>query len=421
MSRILKSSRVVWLSGFFLLVACEAFSSSLSHDEADILQRVRAIAAAPVEDFTLLGDSDGRHDLGYRYQLAFLAYGLCSLVRSEPSLHEEAHRIFSRLVDKMEQPATLAYWKADGFDGDGLIRDNIMYRGHLNLMYALAHDRFGETRFDERFHALSRALFDELNRDRPICCEPDHLFFQCNSVSALSLWLHDRAFGTSYGTTARRILTWARKQMPLPDTTLVCDDFRPSTGKSNTHRAGYANAWAIAFLWPVPGMHADMQKMYADWRRTFAEPSPLTIGNSAAAGHPLRLDEILCSTIPPLTFGYLRIVKGAPSGESLSPFEALSSSLLATTFGLLAARAAGDEAMHEQLEHTVAYIDALVANFEHALPPERRVQARLYSNIALFARSFRGWDDVLHIRRAESVQLQTITGPGRGVHTASPN
>jgi hypothetical protein len=75
--------------------------------------------------------------------------------------------------------------------------------------------------------------------------------------------------------------------------------------------------------------------------------------------------------------------------------EVLASGLLATTFGARAARAAGDELLHRQLTHTVACLDALVAGFEKLLPPERRVQARTFRAIALFARTFRGWKEIL--------------------------
>jgi hypothetical protein len=355
-------------SFFVLLLAFPLAALALSPDESLLLDRVRAIAAAPVEDFQALGETDGERDGCYRYQLAFLAYGLCSVVQGEPALRAEGHALFTRLLEKMEHPTTRAYWKALGYKGDGVTSENVMYRGHLNLMYALAHDRFGETRFDARFDDLSRALFEEMSAERPICCEPDRLFVQCNAVTALSLYLHDRAFATGYAPVGKRLLTWARQHMPIEGTTLVREDYRPSTGKSSAGRSGCANAWALAFLAPVPGLETDARTMYTDWQQTFVVPLPL--------------------------FG---IVKGAPAGEALSMEDMLTSSLLATTFGLLAAREEGDEILHRRLERTVAGVDFLVGAFEEALPPARRAQARTFRTIALFARSFRGWSQVLRM------------------------
>jgi len=92
------------------------------------------------------------------------------------------------------------------------------------------------------------------------------------------------------------------------------------------------------------------------------------------------------------------VVKGAPAGEALTMEEMLASSLVATTFGLLAAREAGDERLHRRLERTVTGAERLVEAFEELLPPARRVQARTFRTIALFARTFRGWSAVLGAR-----------------------
>ncbi len=346
------------------------FSLALSPDETLVLGRARSIAAAPLDEFSVLSSADNSPDGGYRYQIAFLAYSLCSVVAGEPALHDEGRDIFTRLVEKMERPAAFAYWKARGYVGDGLSAQNAMYRGHLNLMYALAHDRFGETRFDERFHALSRDLFAQISAPHPVCCEPDQVFVQCNSVIALSLALHDRDFATSYGSAGGKLLNWAREHMCLEGTKLVRDDFRPSTGESSTGRTGYANAWTITFLEAVPGLGPEMSVMYADWRRTFVEPS--------------------------LMPGW---VEGAPAGQALPFEEALLSSLMATTFGLLAAREQADEKLYRRLWPTVTEVDRLVAALEPALPPARRAQARTFRAIALFARTFRGWNEVLAAKR----------------------
>jgi hypothetical protein len=158
--------------------------------------------------------------------------------------------------------------------------------------------------------------------------------------------------------------------MPLEGTTLVREDYRPSTGQSSAARAGFANAWTIAFLAPVPGLEVDTRAMYADWRQTFVLPLP-----------------------------FYGVVRGAPAGETLTTEEMLTSSLLATTFGLLAAREAGDEGLHRRLERTVTMVDSFVKTLEPVLPSARRAQARAFRTIALFARTFRGWSEVLQPRR----------------------
>jgi hypothetical protein len=399
----------------FLLLSCPSLLFALTPVESIVLERARAIAAAPVDDFSLLGEKELQGDAGYRYQLAFLSYSLCSVVQAEPALRNEARELFTRLVEKMERPKALAYWKRDGYPGDGLKGDNVMYRGHLNLMYALAHDRFGETRFDEKFHALSGELAKQIASEHPVCCEPDILFIQCNSVAVLSLWLHDRAFGTGYAAAGKKLLAWARQRMPLTGTSLVRDGYRPSTGKSSAQRTGYANAWVITFLSPVPELQRDVQTMYADWKRTFVEPSPLRDGKCEASDQTLWVEEMVSAGVQASTLGLFRIVKGAPAGEALSFGEMAASGLVATTFGALAAQSQGDELLQRQLTHTITCVDALVAALEKMFPAEQRVQARTFRAVALFARTFRGWNKVLGTESS----VQSSPRPASEAHAAS--
>jgi hypothetical protein len=154
--------------------------------------------------------------------------------------------------------------------------------------------------------------------------------------------------------------------MPIANTTLVREEFRPSTGASTARKSGYANAWVIVFLAPVPGIQDDVSAMYSDWRRTFVEPSLLP-----------------------------GAVKGAPGSETLSLDELLSSTLLATTFGLIAARDQGDDSLYQRLERTLDAIEHTLDSVQTALPPSRRTQAATFRTILLFARTFRGWSEVL--------------------------
>jgi hypothetical protein len=86
-------------SAFAVLLLLPSVALGLSPDETILLNRVRAIAAAPIEDFRVLGETGSARDGCYRYQLAFLSYGLCSVVEGEPALREEGRVIFTKLVE----------------------------------------------------------------------------------------------------------------------------------------------------------------------------------------------------------------------------------------------------------------------------------------------------------------------------------
>src|SRR5262249_30206231 len=127
----------------------------------------------------------------------------------------------------------------------------------------------------------------------------------------------------------------------------------------------------------------------------FVEPSPLRADKCEAADQTLWLEEVLSAGVQASTLGLFRIVKGAPAGVALSFDEMAASGLVATTFGALAARSQGDELLQRQLTHTITCVDALVAALGKKLPAEQRVQARTFRAVALFARTFRGWNKVL--------------------------
>src|SRR5260370_29139384 len=91
---------------FLLIMVFPWVALALSPDESLLLDRARAIVAAPVDDFSVLGGTGGARDAGYRYQLAFLGYGICSVVAGDPALRPDGRKIITRFLEKMEHPTT---------------------------------------------------------------------------------------------------------------------------------------------------------------------------------------------------------------------------------------------------------------------------------------------------------------------------
>src|SRR3974390_3337934 len=63
-----KNCYMSWWS--LLLLSSASPATALSPDESLLLARARAIAAAPLDNFAVLGRSGTMRDGGYRYQLA---------------------------------------------------------------------------------------------------------------------------------------------------------------------------------------------------------------------------------------------------------------------------------------------------------------------------------------------------------------
>src|ERR671923_21811 len=80
-----------------------------------------------------------------------------------------------------------------GGRAEAISKGNIMFKGHLNMMYALFQLVSGDNRYEEENVKLTKNIVDELEKNpyAGIVCEPDNYFPQCNSNGYVSLALYD--------------------------------------------------------------------------------------------------------------------------------------------------------------------------------------------------------------------------------------
>ncbi len=194
---------------------------------------------------------------GYKYSLAFTGYGLASVAVIDPSRRPEVARRLDRLIERMRQPVVWKDWVDQGWGTDPLV-ENVMYKGHLNLLYALhtlltAQDLAPGQRpkYEEPYRAMSAVIAKDMKSGSycGACCEIINYFFQCNQISMFSLALHDVFYGTSYRAELERPwLDWARKNMTDPETGLFYFAYHPRTDNFDKRLSGYTNAWIVTFL-----------------------------------------------------------------------------------------------------------------------------------------------------------------------------
>lgn len=156
----------------------------------------------------------------YRYQLATMAYavGLAHYHRM-PALRTIFKPLLRRLIHKMLQREVWAYWFTTSLGGirtdpslqklrdpwaDPVVKENIMYSGHLLLMTSLYAMLFDDDEFekpeslvfkwnpmffglgDETFSYDNRSLQAAITREMErngwvgVCCEPNVIFVVCN-------------------------------------------------------------------------------------------------------------------------------------------------------------------------------------------------------------------------------------------------
>jgi hypothetical protein len=190
-------------------------------------------------DWSLMqGKGTGQDDFGgYRFQLAYMVYGLALAHRHRlPAAPGLFRPTIQRLIEKLLLPEVWLYWRdvsrggsvfnahlADrlGEEWDPVVRDNIMYSAYVQSC-ALLHDHLfaddryaapgslafrhwsffwggGEKHFDYDRDSLSEHLYWLMVRTGyvGVACEPNCVFQICNQPAILGFRLHDLITGGS--------------------------------------------------------------------------------------------------------------------------------------------------------------------------------------------------------------------------------
>jgi hypothetical protein len=183
-------------------------------------------------------DPSQEGDDAYRYQLAYMTYTLgLAQYHHTPAYRELWRDTMARLIAKMMRWEVWGYWELTSRGskvldpdlvklGDGwidpVIRQNVMYSGHLLMMVGLYEMLYRDGRFDapgaltfqfrpvfrgmgpEDFpyeHSkLTKTIFKEFERNKFIgCeCEPNGIFVYCNQFPILGFMHYDHTHGTDF-------------------------------------------------------------------------------------------------------------------------------------------------------------------------------------------------------------------------------
>ncbi len=202
------------------------------------LRHIVNLARQAPGDWSDMGPYDPTQegDDAYRYQLAYMAYTLSLAQYHHTPAYRELHRdTMARLIEKMMRWEVWGYWELASRGGkvldpdltelrdgwiDPVMRQNVMYSGHLLMMVGLYEMLYRDGRFDaegsltfefrpvfrgmgpEDFpydHGrLVRAIFGEFERNDFIgCeCEPNAIFVNCNQFAVLGFIHYDRTHDT---------------------------------------------------------------------------------------------------------------------------------------------------------------------------------------------------------------------------------
>ncbi|KAL6354202.1 hypothetical protein LRP88_12536 [Fusarium phalaenopsidis] len=262
-----------------------------------------------------------------------------------PLLRSTFKSLIDMLIHKMLLRDVWGYWFLTSHSGkrmdpdlqqlrqpwaDPVVRENIMYSGHLLLMISLYTMLFNDDKYNvagaltfnwnpifwgmgpEKFsytrQSLQAAILKEMELENwmGVCCEPNAIFVVCNQFPLIALRYNDVRDNTdiSSDVLAKYQAAWKAKGM-VQDNGLFFDSFNPNQGSKT---AGYEVAftsWALAFMnsWN----HEAVSKISANLAPGFlAKPS---LENHVVVPHPrvsLKIRELVSTqgieAMDPATF-----------------------------------------------------------------------------------------------------------------------
>ncbi len=231
----------------------------------DVLEQYAYIKDFALQPADRFAGYEGVPQRQWKFQIAFFFYSVCSMAYLDPDFDEEIPQTLRLLLAKMQQRPVWEDWLTDGFGEDPLKQNNMMYRGHLALMFNLYEYVTGDTQYSARAKQITGALHDELLQHPfyGVLCEPDNYYIACNSVAQLSYLFYDRLHGTQLSAVRTPWLAWIRKNM-RERSGLLATVYHPREGTKERYQTARHNGWDLVFLRTIAPQFAD--SLYAKFR-----------------------------------------------------------------------------------------------------------------------------------------------------------
>ncbi|KAJ7511830.1 hypothetical protein B0H11DRAFT_1953193 [Mycena galericulata] len=277
-------------------------SPKLSASQAGHLRHFHNLAAALPGEWPQMGSQvPGQEWLdSQRYQLATMAYaaGVAHYHRL-PALRSVFKTLLEALISKMMHRDVWSYWYLTSQSGrtvdpdikelrkpwpDPIVRENIMYSGHLLLMVSLHAMLFNDDKYDapdalvfnwdpifwgmgpETFKynrsSLQEAILKQMEDENwmGVCCEPNCVFIVCNQFPLIAMRYNDVRAGSNVVGPALEKYTaaWKSKQGFQQRDGLFADWYRVNQDSVVPAISLGFTAWACAFMnvWNSEEVHA---------------------------------------------------------------------------------------------------------------------------------------------------------------------
>ncbi|EXJ68591.1 uncharacterized protein A1O5_08385 [Cladophialophora psammophila CBS 110553] len=273
----------------------------LDASQAGHLRHFHNLVSQPDGEWHHFGTLEAQQewDDAYRYQLATMAYatGVAHYHRL-PAMRSAFKALLRRIIHKMLRREVWGYWFNTSHGGnlldpdlkelrkpwaDPVIKENIMYSGHLLLMTSLYAMLFDDDEFEKEgsltFHwsplfwglgredftydnrSLQEVIFQQMEENDwvGVCCEPNAVFVVCNQFPIIAMRYNDSRDGTN---NVNEVLkkyeaSLIRKGM-ITDSGLYPSFFALKQRQAIPARQGAHTAWANAYMntWNSEKVHS---------------------------------------------------------------------------------------------------------------------------------------------------------------------
>ena len=219
---------------------------------------------------------DTSEHLRWRYGIAFSSYAMPSIAMISQKHADRAKHAMYLMINKMKSPKVWGDWISYGMGDDPISEGNVMYKGHLNLMYGLYQLMTGNEEFSREFTWLTSKIINEMRRHHlegkheGADCEPGRYFAQCNSISLLSLKIYDKLYGTDYSDVeASWTINFIKQKMTDQNNGFYLKMYNTKHQFCNPQLSGYTNAWTMTFLRVYEQKYNE--DLYPVWKENFTQ------------------------------------------------------------------------------------------------------------------------------------------------------
>ncbi len=243
---------------------------ALQQDEAQQIRHINNMFIRLANTGDDFAGWDEEQQSFWKYSIAFSAYGLPSAMIIDPQNFSRYKVLFDNMIWKMKSKKVWRDFLDYGYGVDPITIQNIMYKGHLNLMYGLFQLSTGDDRYAKEFTWLTRQIASEMRLHHEghyegVTCEPNAWFVECNVIGMLSLHIYDRVYGTTYSDKeVRWSLEFILDRMVDPETGLFYRVYFPHHDSVEKTILGYNNAWILTFMNPLA--KEEMSTLYPSFK-----------------------------------------------------------------------------------------------------------------------------------------------------------